>query len=136
MTTVRALRTPPNTDDMAAAVAPAINGEAKEVIAETAQPSATPVQAPPLGQGAVAAVMRAVDDSCEEIQRTVDMMIDRLGTRPLVIQLPIGSEDKYEGVVDLIQMKEIIWKGEELGAKFDTVDIRPELQEAAKAEQP
>ena len=76
MTTVRALRTAPNTDDMAAAVAPAINGEAKEVIAEAAQPSAAPVQATPLGQGAVAAVMRAVDDSCEEIQRTVDMMID------------------------------------------------------------
>jgi len=64
-------------------------------------------------------------------QRTVDMMIDRLGTVPLVINLPIGSEDKYEGVVDLIKMKEIVWKGEELGAKFDEQDIRPELKEAA-----
>jgi hypothetical protein len=76
MTTVRALRTPPNTDDLAAAVAPVINGEAKEVIAEAAQPSAAPVQAPPLGQGAVAAIMRAVDDSCDEIQGTVDMLVD------------------------------------------------------------
>ena len=42
-------------------------------------------------------------------QRTVDMMIDRLGTVPLVLQLPIGSEDKYEGIVDLIKMKEIVW---------------------------
>ena len=65
-------------------------------------------------------------------QRCVDMMIDRLGTVPLVIQLPIGSEDKYEGVVDLIKMKEIVWKGEELGAVFIEQDIRPELQEAAK----
>ncbi|MDE3060490.1 MAG: elongation factor G [Pseudomonadota bacterium] len=64
-------------------------------------------------------------------QRTVDMMVDRLGTVPLVINLPIGAEDKYEGVIDLIQMKEIVWKGEELGAKFDIVDIRPELQKAA-----
>ncbi|MEQ1789896.1 MAG: elongation factor G [Rickettsiales bacterium] len=66
-------------------------------------------------------------------QRCVDMMIDRLGTVPLVIQLPIGSEDKYEGVVDLVKMKEIIWKGEELGAVFVEQEIRAELQDAAKA---
>ncbi|MEQ1705874.1 MAG: elongation factor G [Rickettsiales bacterium] len=66
-------------------------------------------------------------------QRCVDMMIDRLGTVPLVVQLPIGSEDKYEGVVDLIKMKEIVWKGDELGAKFDELPIRSELQDAAKA---
>ena len=52
-------------------------------------------------------------------QRTVDMMIDRLGTVPLVINLPIGSEDKYEGIVDLIKMKEVVWNGEELGASFE-----------------
>jgi len=73
-----------------------------------------------------------MDRTGANFERTVHMMIDRLGTRPLVINLPIGSEDKYEGVVDLIQMKEIVWKGEELGAKFDIVDIRPELQKAAK----
>jgi len=66
-------------------------------------------------------------------ERTVQMMIDRLGTVPLVIQLPIGSEDKFEGIVDLIQMKEVVWKGDELGAKFDTIDIRAELQDKAKA---
>ncbi|MGE3713851.1 MAG: elongation factor G, partial [Alphaproteobacteria bacterium] len=66
-------------------------------------------------------------------ERTVQMMIDRLGTVPLVIQLPIGSEDVFEGVIDLVQMKEMVWKGEELGAKFDIVDIRPELLDAAKA---
>jgi elongation factor G len=66
-------------------------------------------------------------------ERTVQMMIDRLGTVPLVIQLPVGTEDKFEGVVDLIKMKELVWRGEELGAKFDEVEIRPELQAAAKA---
>jgi elongation factor G len=66
-------------------------------------------------------------------ERTVQMMIDRLGTVPLVIQLPIGSEDKFEGIVDLVKMKEIVWKGEELGAKFDEVEIRAELSEKAKA---
>jgi elongation factor G len=65
-------------------------------------------------------------------QRTVDMMIDRLGTVPLVLQLPIGSEDKYEGIVDLVKMKEVVWNGEELGASFEEKDIRPELQDAAK----
>jgi elongation factor G len=64
--------------------------------------------------------------------RTVQMMIDRLGTRPLVIQLPIGTEDKFEGVIDLIKFKEVIWKGEDLGAKYDYVDIRSELLPAAK----
>ena len=66
-------------------------------------------------------------------ERTVQMMIDRLGTVPLVIQLPIGSEDKYEGIVDLIRMKEVVWGGEELGAKFEDRPIRAEFAEKAKA---
>jgi len=66
-------------------------------------------------------------------QRCVDMMIDRLGTVPMVIQLPIGSEDKFEGIIDLIKMKEILWKGDELGAKFEEADIRSDLLASAKA---
>jgi elongation factor G len=73
-----------------------------------------------------------MDRTGANFERTVQMMIDRLGTVPLVIQLPIGSEDKYEGLIDLIRMKEVIWKGEELGAKYDYLDIRPELLDAAK----
>ncbi len=73
-----------------------------------------------------------MDRTGANFQRTVDMMIDRLGTVPLVINFPIGSEDKYEGLVDLIKMKEIVWDGEELGASFEEKDIRPELLEAAK----
>ena len=65
-------------------------------------------------------------------ERTVQMMIDRLGTVPLVIQLPIGSEDKFEGIVDLVKMKEIVWKGEELGAVFVEQEIRAELADKAK----
>ncbi len=64
--------------------------------------------------------------------RTVQMMIDRLGTRPMIINFPIGSEDKYEGVVDLIKMKEIVWKGEELGAKYEEQEIRAEFADKAK----
>ena len=73
-----------------------------------------------------------MDRTGANFQRTVDMMIDRLGTVPLVINTPIGSEDKYEGVVDLIKMKEIVWTGEELGAAFEERPIRAELAEAAK----
>ena len=65
--------------------------------------------------------------------RCVQMMIDRLGTRPLIINYPIGSEDKYEGVIDIVKMKEIVWNGDQLGAEFEEREIRPELK--AKADE-
>ena len=64
--------------------------------------------------------------------RTVDMIVANLGATPLVCQLPIGAEEEFEGIIDLVQMKEIIWNGEELGASFDTVDIRDEYKEKAE----
>ncbi len=64
--------------------------------------------------------------------RCVDMIKERLGATPCVIALPIGTEDKHEGIVDLIRMQEIVWKTEELGAKFEYKDIRPELADQAK----
>ena len=63
--------------------------------------------------------------------RTVDMIVSNLGA-PLVIQLPIGAEEEFEGVVDLVQMKAIVWNGEELGASYDTVDIPDDLKEKAE----
>ncbi len=63
--------------------------------------------------------------------RTVDMIVDRLGAQPLVLQLPIGFEDRFEGVIDLIKMEEIIWKDESLGAEFFSQEIRDELKEEA-----
>jgi len=63
--------------------------------------------------------------------RCVDMIEDRLGAVPLVVQLPIGAEDKFAGVVDLVQMKAIVWKEEKLGAEFDIVDIPADLAEQA-----
>lgn len=64
--------------------------------------------------------------------RCVDMMVDRLGANPMPVQLPIGSEDKFEGIVDLVRMKEVLWKNENLGAEFYDAEIRPELAEMAK----
>ncbi len=63
--------------------------------------------------------------------RTVDMIVDRLGAKPLVTQLPIGIESEFVGVVDLIAMKAIIWQEETLGAKFDIVDIPANLMTQA-----
>ncbi|HLI22493.1 MAG TPA: elongation factor G [Stellaceae bacterium] len=64
-------------------------------------------------------------------QRTVDMIVDRLGAVPLVVQLPIGIESDFKGVVDLVQMKAIIWKEETLGAKFDITDIPADMADQA-----
>ncbi|MEC9491844.1 elongation factor G [Flexistipes sp.] len=64
--------------------------------------------------------------------RVVDMIKNRLDARPLVCQLPIGVEDSFEGVIDLIRMKGIVWHGEELGAKYDYIDIPSEYVEQAE----
>ncbi|CAK0763964.1 elongation factor G [uncultured Gammaproteobacteria bacterium] len=65
--------------------------------------------------------------------RCVDMMIDRLGTVPLVLQLPIGSEADFIGLVDLVKMKAIIWKDESLGAEFYETEIPADMAEQAAA---
>jgi elongation factor G len=57
--------------------------------------------------------------------RVVKMIQDRLGARPVALQLPIGSEEKFAGIVDLVQMKAVIWEDESLGAKF-RVEAIPE----------
>lgn len=64
--------------------------------------------------------------------RTRDMIVTNLGAKPLVLQIPIGSEDSFKGVVDLVKMKAIVWSGEELGAKFAYEDIPADLQELAQ----
>ena len=56
---------------------------------------------------------------------------DRLGATTAVLQIPIGSEGNFKGVVDLVQMKGIVWHDEELGAKFDVVDIPDDLADEA-----
>jgi len=67
-----------------------------------------------------------------DFYRCVEMIKDRLGSTPLVMQLPIGSESNYEGLIDLVQMKEIIWKEESLGAEFEYREIRDDLKVEAE----
>ena len=63
---------------------------------------------------------------------TVQTIIDRLGAKPLVMQLPIGAEDDFDGVVDLIQMKAITWRGKvEVGAEATIEEIPADLADKA-----
>ena len=64
--------------------------------------------------------------------RCVDMMVDRLGANPLVLQLPIGAEDEFQGVIDLVKMRAIVWKEESLGAKFEYEEIPADLKDKAE----
>ena len=64
---------------------------------------------------------------------TVQTIVDRLGAKPLVMQLPIGVEDDFDGVVDLLQMKAYLWPGKvEVGAEPQLVDIPEDMQEKAE----
>jgi elongation factor G len=65
-------------------------------------------------------------------ERTLEMIVSRLGANPLPIQLPIGREDKYRGSIDLFSMKAFIFT-DELGAKPEITEIPEELREAAEA---
>lgn len=63
--------------------------------------------------------------------RTIDMIVSNLGANPLVLQLPIGAEETFSGVVDLVKMQSITWDGEELGATFQFGEIPEDLKEKA-----
>lgn len=64
--------------------------------------------------------------------RGVSMIRDRLKANPVPLQLPIGAEDTFKGVVDLVEMKAIVWDEESLGAKFREEEIPADLQELAQ----
>jgi len=72
-----------------------------------------------------------MDRTGADFQRCIDMMIDRLGTRPMVITWPIGTESEFKGIVDIVKMKALIWHDEQLGAKFDEIEIPAEYADKA-----
>lgn len=74
-----------------------------------------------------------LDRTGAEFHRCVDMIVDRLGAVPLVMQLPIGAEADFKGVVDLVQMKALVWSAEAAkGEMYDVVDIPATHAEAAE----
>src|SRR6266481_3562018 len=74
-----------------------------------------------------------LDRAGASFQRSFDSIITRLGANPVAIQIPIGLEDQFKGVVDLIAMKGLIWNDESKGAEYETGDIPEELKEEATA---
>ncbi|RII22265.1 Elongation factor G [Streptomyces sp. YIM 130001] len=73
-----------------------------------------------------------LDRTGAEFHRCVDMIVDRLGATPIVMQIPIGAESDFRGVVDLVTMKAFVWSAEaSKGEMYDTVDIPDTHKEAA-----
>ncbi|ALN73771.1 elongation factor G [Aureimonas sp. AU20] len=73
-----------------------------------------------------------MDKTGADFFRCVDMIKTRLGARPIVVQLPIGAENEFKGVVDLIEMKALVWRDESLGAQWDVVEIPDDLADQAQ----
>ncbi len=72
-------------------------------------------------------LINKMDRDGANFQRCVDMIRDRLLAVPLVTQIPIGSEGKFVGLIDLLKMKALIWKGDDLGASWDELEIDDDL---------
>jgi|TARA_Y100001936_G_scaffold29846_2_gene28017 elongation factor G len=73
-----------------------------------------------------------MDRTGADFYRCVDMMKSRLGATPLVIQLPLGAESDFLGLIDLLEMKQLRWKDESLGAEFVIEEINEALLDDAK----
>jgi elongation factor G len=74
-----------------------------------------------------------MDRTGANFERVVRQIRERLGARPVPIQLPIGAEEKFEGVIDLVRMKAIYWDIENMGTTYDAREIPADLQDAAAA---
>ncbi|MDH3545165.1 MAG: elongation factor G, partial [Desulfuromonadales bacterium] len=79
------------------------------------------------------AFINKMDRVGADFTRGVEMIRDRLGANPIPIQLPIGAEDLFRGVIDLVQMKAIVWDNEAMGANYEVMDIPAEMLDEAEA---
>src|SRR5215212_8167423 len=77
------------------------------------------------------AFINKMDRTGADFFAAVQSMVDRLGANPVPIQIPIGQEEKHTGVVDLVEMKAIVYK-DDLGQEFETTDVPAELVEQAQ----
>ncbi|KAB0243899.1 elongation factor G [Microcystis aeruginosa EAWAG127a] len=68
-----------------------------------------------------------MDRSGANFLRCVDMIKKRLGARPLPIQIPIGSEDNFKGMVDLVEMKALVWESDDKDAEWQSLEVTPDL---------
>jgi elongation factor G len=79
------------------------------------------------------AFVNKMDRVGADFERVLGQIRERLGANPVALQLPLGAEDEFRGVVDLVRMKAIVWEDESLGAKFNEVDIPADMKDAADA---
>jgi len=77
------------------------------------------------------AFVNKMDRTGAEFFRVVDEISERLGHNAVALNVPIGAEEDFQGVIDLVSMKAIVWKDEAMGSMYDVVDIPAELQEVA-----
>jgi len=78
------------------------------------------------------AFINKLDRVGSDFFQVVRMIKERLQVNPVVLQLPIGTEENFRGVVDLVRMKSIIWKEDSLGSEFSETEIAPEYQDQAR----
>ncbi len=78
------------------------------------------------------AFVNKMDRTGAEFDRCVQMIGERLGANPAVLQLPIGKEDRFEGVVDLVRMKAVIWNEETLGASYTEEEVPEPMRASAQ----
>src|SRR6201989_2802332 len=64
--------------------------------------------------------------------KCLDDIVERLGAKPIAIQLPIGAESQFQGLVDLVRMKGVVWDEETLGAKYHDIDIPADMVDKHK----
>ena len=79
------------------------------------------------------AFINKMDRAGANFSRVLEQMKARLGAKPVAMQLPIGAEDSFEGVVDLIRMKAIYWNESDLGVTYEARDISPEMLSECEA---
>ncbi len=77
------------------------------------------------------AFINKMDRTGADFDRAVAMIAERLGANPVCVQLPYGKEDRLKGVIDIVQMKAVVWEEETLGATFHDEEIPATLREAA-----
>ncbi|MEZ5426521.1 MAG: elongation factor G [Pyrinomonadaceae bacterium] len=75
-----------------------------------------------------------LDRAGASFERSFDSILNRLGANAVALQIPIGAEDQFQGVVDLIQMKALVWNDELKGASYDVMEIPTDLVEKAEEE--
>ena len=75
-----------------------------------------------------------MDRSGANFRRCVDMIVNRLGARPMVLSLPIGSEDNFRGLIDLVTMKALVWFSDEKDAQWEEWEITDDLAAKLKIE--